>query len=422
MTEIRYYPGPNERTVSVGYNTPLPVTSYPSTTAADAFGRLRVSSPQTLFDAKQIHDNAPLYFDDQQVSGSGTGSSHSTARASSIMSVSATTAGRRVRQSFQRLNYQPGKSQLILCTGILTASGGGSGIFSAMGYYDDSDGVFIEADDGTIGFTIRSSVSGSPVDNTVAQSDWNGDTMDGTGKSGVTLNPAAAQIVWFDIEWLGVGSVRCGFVVDGQFIVCHTFHHANSVSSVYMATPNLPIRYELVNDGTGAASTLEHICNTVISEGGVQPKGKIRYVSTAPTHVDANAADTVYALIGLRLKSTHLDQQVDLLKVSVLSETNDSFEWVIKLNPTVAGTFTYGDVSNSALQVATGATANTVTGGTDIDGDFVSTVSRSASQALENAIRLGSYIDGTRTTIVLCARPFSSNADIQGAITWRELN
>lgn len=404
-------------------SNPLSVVATPASGLTDAFGRQRVSAPYTLFDSKQLHDNAPLYFDDSEFSGTGTTSTHSIARAATTIAVGATTAGKRVRQTFQRFNYQPGKSQLVLCTGILDKSGGGTGIFTAMGYFDDSDGIFVEDDAGTVGMTIRSSVSGSAVDNTVAQADWNGDKLDGTGASGHTLDTSKAQIWWCDIEWLGVGSVRTGFVIDGQFILCHTFHHANSVDSVYMSTPNLPIRYEIENDGTGAASEMEHICSSVMSEGGVQANGSLQYISTEGTHVDANTANLIYAIIGIRLKAGYLDQQVDLVTMSMINIQADDFEWLVLFNPTVAGTFTYSDKANSACQTATGATANTVTGGTYMGGGMVKAGnnSGSVSEALENALRLGSAIDGTPDEIVLCARPLSAGADIEGSLTWREL-
>jgi len=419
---VTYFPPiPQEVTGIDGGN--VQVTSTLASGLTDAFGRVRASNPYTLFDSKQIHDNAPLYFDDSEVSGSGTTSTHSTARASTTLAVSNNTAGRRVRQTFQRFNYQPGKSQLILCTGALTLSGGGSGIFSAMGYFDDDNGVFVEVEDGTVGITIRSSVSGSAVDNTIAQANWNGDKLDGNGDSGHTLDASKVQIFWCDIEWLGVGSVRCGFVINGQFILCHTFHHANVETSVYMSTPNLPIRYEIENDGTGAASELEHICASVMSEGGIQANGSLRYKSTEGTHVDATTADTNYAIIGLRLKPTHLDEQVELISMSMINEGLQDFEWSVLFNPTVAGTFTYVDQANSACQVATGATANTVTGGTPIGGGMVKSGNQagSVSESLANALRLGSAIDGTQDEIVLCCRPLAANADIEGTLTWREL-
>ena len=399
----------------------------------DAFGRLRTSHPHTLFDSKQLRDALPLYWDDSEVSGGGTSVAYSQARASTTMTVSASTAGKRVRQTFQRFNYQPGKSQFCLFTGVLTTSGGTSGITAAMGLFDDNNGLFVELDSDAIGFVVRSKVSGSVVDNRIEQGNWNKDRMDGSNgpfnPSGVTFNPSAAQIFWLDYEWLGVGSVRMGFVVDGQFIHCHTFNHANSLTSVYMSTPNLPARYQIENDGTGAESSLEHICTSVMSEGGIQPTGQLHYASTASragsAHVDAAVADTLYACVGMKLAATNLDQVVNLTSVSMLAETDDDFEWVLMFDPTVAGTFTYNGHSDSGVELAYGATANTVTGGHEMAGGFVNAAKQagaSVSDALDNALKLGSAIDGTPNAIVLCVRPLSIDADIHAGIGWREIS
>jgi hypothetical protein len=113
---------------------------------------------------------------------------------------------------------------------------------------------------------------------------------------------------------------------------------------------------------------MEHICSTVISEGGAQNIGVIRYKSTEGTHVDANTANTVYAVVGLRLKTTHADEVVNVESLSMINAQADDFEWLLLFNPTVAGTFTYSNETNSSCQTAIGATANTVTGGTPIDG------------------------------------------------------
>lgn len=234
---------------------------------SDAFGRIRTSNITTLFDSKQVGDNRPLLWDDQEVSGGGTSSTYSVNRSSTTLGVSASTAGKRVRQTYQRFNYQPGKSQLVFMTGVLFSSGGGSGISAAMGYFDDNNGCFVSSINGAVFANIRSYVSGAAVTTSVAQDDWNGDRLDGTGPSGKTLDASKAQIWWCDLEWLGVGSVRMGFMIDGAFIAIHTFYNANNSTSVYMTTPNLPLRYEIANDGTGGASTLETICSTVISEG-----------------------------------------------------------------------------------------------------------------------------------------------------------
>lgn len=385
----------------------------------DAFGRWRTSNPSTVIESKQSFSAQPLLWDDQEVSGSGTSSTHSANYARSRLSVSATTAGRRVRQTFQRCRYQPGKSQEIMLTFVLDAAGGGTGITRLVGYGDDNNGIFLKDNAGTYQVVRRTNVTGTPADNAVSQASWNLDPMDGSGTSGITLDFTKTQILFIDFEWLGVGRVRIGFVVDGKVYYAHEFKNANSLSEVYMSTPNLPLRFEIQNNGTGAVSSLDAICGAVMSEGGQEPTGLSQYHSTGGTHVDANAADTVYAVVGIRLKSAFIGVEVVVMQVSVISETNDDFEWLLIHNPTVAGTFTYSDKTNSAMQTASGATANTVTGGTTVAGGFAKS-SGSLATEVQNLLRLGASIAGTVDELVLCVRPLSANADIQGSLTWQE--
>jgi len=393
-------------------------------TQSDAFGRLRVSSTDTVFDSKMVSDDLTLFWDDAEVTGTGTTSTHNVNRAAVVMGVALNTAGLRRRQTFQRFNYQPGKSQLIMMTGVLLSTGGGAGISASMGLFDDDDGIFASSVDGAVQLTIRSNVTGTPVDTTVAQADWNGDKLDGSGVSGVTLDGTKAQILFIDFEWLGVGTVRVGFIVDGVYIVAHRFQHANIINSVYMSTPNLPLRYELENDGTGPASELEHICCTVISEGGQASRAQLLAATTGGIGITpSNLA--VAAAIGIRLKTSNLGKTVDINNISVVNEGNTpGFEWRLYWNPTVAGTFTYADVTNSAVQVAIGNAAgtNTLTGGTLVAAG-VSTGSKNAGVAetdITSALRLGAAIDGTRDEIVLAVVPYGAQGELDAALNWSE--
>lgn len=386
----------------------------------DAFARWRVSNPETIFDSKQLYDNQPLFWDDQEVSGTGTSTLYTKAKASTVIAVSTNTAGKRVRQTFMRFNYQPGKSQLIFMTGTLSETGGGAGITRAMGAFDDDNGVFVKDDEGVLKFVIRSSTTGSPVDTEVAQADWNLDKLDGTGLSGKTLVSNKSQILIIDYEWLGVGRVRVGFVIDGLPIYCHEFLHANILQNVYMSTPNVPLRYEIENDGTGLASSLEHICTSVMSEGGLEANGILRHADTGS--VGALASGTTYALLGIRLKSTHLSATILLEALSLLiTSGNDNAHWELILNPTVAGTFTYTDQVNSAVQIAVGSPTNVVTGGIEIDGGYFST-NLPATETTPNALRLGSTISGTPDEIILAVRPVTNNITLQASQTWREVS
>ena len=111
-----------------------------------------------------------------------------------------------------------------------------------------------------------------------------------------------------------------------------------------------------------------------------------------------------------------------------IQTSSEKGEWIWMLNPTVAGTFTYADQTNSAAQIARGATANTVTNGIYMGGGYATSDSGGfgsgvASSSLENARTLGAAIDGTPDTMVLCWRPIGGSAghEIEAGISWREL-
>lgn len=414
----------------------VPVSSA-DTYSIDAFGRWRVSHPVTIFDSKNVFDddglasnveNQPLFYDNQETSGGGTSTSYSNAQSAQTLTVGATTAGTRVRQTKMRFNYQPGKSQLVLRTFLM--GGASAGITRRTGMFDANNGLFLEDASGTYKFVRRTNTSGSPVDNAVLQSNWNIDTMNGAGASGITLDFTKTQILFFDFEWLGVGRVRMGFVIDGKIYYAHEFLNTNNLALVYMQTPNLPLRSEITNSGSGAAASFSDICSSVISEGGQENLGVTRYASTGGTAVVTDNENELFAVLGIRLKAEYLGATVDILNVALQLQTASiTAEWQLIYNPSVADTFTYADQTNSAVQIATGATANSVTGGTPIAGGFLesggiqSGSSGSGSSGISSALRLGSLIAGTVDSIVLAVRPVGgdSAASFEGGITWREL-
>ena len=394
----------------------------------DAFGRLRISEPHTVFESKLIFDNSPLFWDDQEVTGSGTTSIHSVNTASIVLAVGA-VAGKRVRQTFSRPNYQPGKSQLILMSGNLRVSGGGSGITSACGIFDAGNGIFFQSKDNDINVVLRSKTTGSAVDDTVSQNSWNLDTLDGLGPSGHKVDFTKSQIFMIDYEWLGVGRVRLGLVLNGIPIYCHEFDNSNKLSGVYMSTPNLPLRYQIENDGTGAASSMRQICSTIVFEGGRTEIGEARWASTGGAALVTDTENVIYALVGIRLKSSHIGHTIEIQNIALQIQTASEFlEWLLLFNPTVAGSFTYGDQTNSGVQIALGATANTVTGGIQVLGGYDETGNNpsgggGSANEVNNALLLGSAIDGTLDTLVLCVRPIGGAAalSVEGGISWREL-
>ena len=391
----------------------------------DAFGRWRVSQVATQFDAKQLHDGLDLFID-KVTANTGT-YSHSATFSQSTLSTAA-SGDYVVFQTKQRFNYQSGKSQLMFWT--FNNFGVETNVFKKVGYFSTStiapytstpDGFYLESDSTTGEESLHVWRSGTETAS-ADRSSWD-DPLDGTGESGVTHDFDNNTIMAADFEWLGVGRIRFFIVKDGVFVKFHEFDFTDT-AGVYMSSPNQPMRWSVRQNGAGSG-TFNTICSSVNSEGSINLLGKILSDNLNTSTINANTVGTAYALLGIRLKTDRADTLIDLLDFSVLATTIDNQLVQIYLNPTVAGTFTYNDVSDSSVQIAKGDTAanpstTTVTGGTLLFSRYISSQNATPIE-LENAIRLGMSIAGTADTIVLTTTPLTSNADVTGSITWREL-
>ena len=247
------------------------------------------------------------------------------------MGVTAASGSEVIRETTKVFSYQPGKSLLVLSTFVMNSAK--TGLRQRVGYYGAANGYYIELNNSTLSFVERSSVSGSLVNNQVVQANWNVDPMDGTGPSGITLDITKAQILFMDLEWLGVGTVRIGFVINGNFYVCHKFHHANLITSTYITTASLPLRYEITNTAaTASSSRLKQICSTVLSEGGYQLNGLQQAIGLpVTTPKNLAVAGTFYPIVSLRLKTSpdRLDAIVICTAISVIATSTGDYNWQV---------------------------------------------------------------------------------------------
>ena len=76
-------------------------------------------------------------------------------------------------------------------------------------------------------------------------------------------------------------------------------------------------------------------------------------------------------------------------------------------------------MTNSAVQIAVGTSANIVTNGMEVDGGYVDT-SLPITETIQNALRLGAAINGTVDEFVLMVRPITNNITVEGSLTYRQ--
>ena len=358
----------NPIVTTVDASSGFPVT-FAHTPNFDAFGRLRTSAPLTLFDSSHRYRDNNLWCSLTAVGGSYAFNANQGLMDLAVNGLSGSSV---VRETTKVFAYQPGKSLQVLNTFALAPSA--TNLRQRVGYFGQDNGMYFQLSGGEISFVERSLVNGSPATETIIPiSAWNYDRLDGTGPSGYTLDVTKAQIQWMDIEWLGLGTVRMGFVIDGKFVLCHSFHHANKITSTYITTASLPLRYEITNTGaTGVTRNMKQVCSTVISEGGYELRGLQQAAgTTVATPKILTLASTYYPVATLRLKATRLDAIVILTAISLMPVTNGAFyEWRVIASGTTAGGAGWVDAGpDSAVEYKLDATS--VTGGRTLASGFM---------------------------------------------------
>lgn len=327
-------------------------------TSVDGFGRLRVGNPHTIFESSNRFQIAELF------SSANTANSKiefvSTDGCINLTIGTASTDSI-VRETKKVFPYQPGKSLLVMNT--TTFAEPKANLIQRVGYFGANNGVYLEQDANTTYIVMRSQSTGVAVSNNrVIQTSWNVDKFDGLGPSGYTLDMSKSQIFWSDFEWLGVGTVRCGFVINGELVIAHKFHHANLGKSTYMTTACLPIRYEIFNSGiTTSNSTMKQICSAVISEGGYNQVTITRSVSTSITGKTLPSGGVKTPMISIRLRSGRTDAIVLPSAVTMYGFQNTPFKLYLIKDGTLTGDSWATTDSKSSVEYDLSATA--ITGG-----------------------------------------------------------
>lgn len=407
--------------------TPLAQSFYLGDSASlDAFDRLRVSSTTAMLDVKLTGGiNATRWI--QALGGAGATITPDQGCAA-VLACAASSGSSAILQTKHRGIYQPGRSLLCLATfNFYVAGNGTANITKRVGMFDENDGVFLEQNGVDVRFVVRSSTTGSPVgSNAATRANWNVDKFDGTGPSGITIDFTKTQILLMDLEWLGVGRVRVGFVIDGIIYYAHHFRHANVLTTPHMSNPNLPCRYECFQTASANTGSMLAICCTIISEGGFDPVGRL-----ISTNVGATGRASLGAVrdevLALRLASTGVRRGMLVPEAVTVYQPTQAFLWELVMNPTPTGTVvagTWNAITDTLAEVNTTRTStNGFTGGFTMASGYVSTALDSSSLNLTTILGVA-QLDLTPSSDVLSLLVTTLNASDQtyhGSVSWRAL-
>lgn len=385
------------------------------------FGRTKVSEPFTLFDSQHRYKPSGDYSD--VTSGTAT-VTYNANQSMESLNVGTTSGDKVERESKRVFPYQPGKSLQVFQTFCFAPAK--ANLRQRAGYYSRTNGYYLELDGTQLSFVQRSYITGELIETRVLQSEWNVDKLDGTGPSDVVLDISKAQLMFSEYEWLGVGSVRLGFAIDGYFITAHQFNHANYATSPYITTASLPVRYEIENTGTtSTASSLGQICTTVISNGGYSRRTE-QWSATRSTTV--NISSSFYPLVSIRLAAGRTDSVVIPAGASILPIAQGTYHWAFIKNATITGgTWQIHTPSTGNVEYNISATA--MSGGIEVLTGFTTSTNQ-ANSVLDIGdgfqrfdLQLGRTNADTPVsdTITIAVRSLGGTQSAIGSINWVDL-
>lgn len=397
------------------YNNAIKYSDSPN---LDAFGRLRTSNVTSLLEYKHVYDKLPIVINEVTA---GTATSIFDKPNSQVVMGVSTTNDYVIRQGVARGIYQPGKGQIFeasfsnfqLQTNVIKRVGYFTTTTSAP-YNSVVDGFLLESNGqtNTISFQIWQS---GVTTFSAATTSWSTTDYDVTN-----INWSKTQLMFVDFQWLGVGRVRFGLVIDGQFKLFAASTGTNTLNNVYMKSPNQPIRYEIRSVSAGASGTFNMICSQISLEGSINSLQKSSSV-TAFTAQTKPTAYVTYPILGYRLNNSYEGANITLSDIQSLNITNPSkadYLITVQYNPTLSSASSWTDVPNTPIQYSL-STGQTITTEGHIITSFLGSGSGSQVDSYEfkdNMIKPGIKVNGTQDEIWICVKSSLANQDFRASI------
>lgn len=401
----------------------------PSDLNVDSHNSLQVSNKDYYFSSTFQYSIRPDLWD-TRVTGSGL-VSHNSSNQTVSLSVSG-NGDSVLRRTTKLIPYFPGRTIQMSFAGKFSPDVKDS-VTQRVGLFDNNNGLFFQLDSGGLKFVIRNNGDDSRY---VYQENWNQDKLDGTGVSGITLDPSKFQVGVIEFEWYGGGRVKFGMVVEDNIIWAHYFDNSNYRDTPYMGTSVLPISYEVIS--TGSAANIIQGSSVASLLGEVPTDGQPRfYGNEIGSPITLGAAGVYYRALSLRLNPSYINSIAIFNKARAFGESNTVYRYRVSVQDTFRNngdtadsnpsTWTWANVPNSVLQYSLPTLASpervTKTTGIAFDGDyFVGDAAPGGGVSLDSFIgQMGRKIDGTSdiwTISIACPSPSKT---AYGSIYWSEL-
>lgn len=184
------------------------------------------------------------------------------------------------------------------------------------------------------------------------QQDWNVDTLDGNGPSGVDIDFSKLNVYQIQFRWLGAGEIRYSIEnpITGDMIYFHHEHYSNRNNDVHLDNPSFKMGYIAANltGDTLATNASTSGASMMAAREGLEIEGAFPS-STTSSATNLNSGSN-YNILSLKNELIYQNKinlrKVKMKNISVAADVNDPFIVHLYLNATKSTGYTWSSLSN----------------------------------------------------------------------------
>ena len=215
-------------------------------------------------------------------------------------------------------------------------------------------GVYTLVGTTAIGTITQNKAGSAGVETFIPQASWNGDKMDGTGNSGVILDPTKGNVYQIDIQYLGYGSIV--FKIEGSlignnpdWIAVHSLDLPNTLSTTSFGNPAFPFTLASYSAGSTTNLTVKSGSVAGFIEGMKMLHGNRYTYYNQLTTVGSTNLQAVLTIMNTRYYGGRSNQSViNLLSASgALKHSSPCILYLIK-GGTLAGNPNFQNISSNS--------------------------------------------------------------------------
>lgn len=268
--------------------------------------------------------------------------------------------------------------------------------------------------------TFVETVTGvTTTNNWTAQTAWSLDVMDGTGPSGVTLDPTKLNVYKIEFQYLGAGSIN--FLIErpdtGRYVMVHRIEYANTNIIPSFVNPTLPLHIMTKN----LANTSNLTIKTGSMAGFIEGKESDVGLNQSVNNIKTGVGTTQTSIIAIKNNVVY-QGKLNRVKVRIdgLNVSSDGAKLVtirVIKNPILDGTPAFTDVDSNVSVMSFDTAGTTFTGGTEILA-----LQLGKADAKEVATKQFKFDLLPGDMVMISGATISAGtSDIGASIHWREL-